>query len=200
MASADRHAPANGPASESRAAAGAGPGTLVLALPTIAAAIADEIARAATPGPDPVGNRADPAVAPPPDGPLRVLRIQLKPEELGTVTVELRLANGQLETHLRASRPETATLLHRDAAILTDLLKQANYQATVTVGPARPADAGGFSGGAPPQGQPNFTDGGARPGTGENRQRRAAHPSATGRHDGERMDETVRPRDGGVYL
>jgi chemotaxis protein MotD len=135
-----------------------------------------------------------------PDGPLRVLRIQLRPEELGTVTVELRLANGQLETHLRASRPETAAILHKDAAILTDLLKQAHYRAEVIVGPARPAEAGNSAGGSPSQGQPSFADGGARPGQGGDRQRQAAQrPAAIGR-EGERADETVRPRDGGVYL
>ena len=129
-----------------------------------------------------------------------MLRIQLRPEELGTVTVELRLANGQLETHLRASRPETAAILHKDAAILTDLLKQAHYRAEVIVGQTRPAEAGGSAGGSPSQGQPSFTDGGARPGQGGDRQRQAAQrPAAIGR-EGERADETVRPRDGGVYL
>ena len=97
------------------------------AFATIAAAIRDAVDQAA----DATSESripADPSVRSAPDGPLRTLRIQLRPEDLGTVTVELRLTNGQLETHLRASRPETAALLHRDTAILTDLLKQANYQ------------------------------------------------------------------------
>ncbi len=55
---------------------------------------------------------------------MRTLKIQLRPDELGVVTVEMRLSNGQLETHLRASQPETAALLHKDTAILTDLLNQ----------------------------------------------------------------------------
>ncbi|MHB2207568.1 flagellar hook-length control protein FliK [Methylobacterium sp. CM6257] len=175
-------------------------GLPAITLPTIAAAIEDEIARASASGPDPAGNHADPVVRAAPDGPMRVLRIQLRPEELGTVTVELRLANGQLETHLRASRPETAALLHRDAALLTDLLKQANYQAEVTVGQARPADAGGSPGGTPSQGQPSFANGGARPDHEGNRERQAQHRPAGGNREGERMDETVRPRDGGIYL
>ncbi|MCJ2134135.1 flagellar hook-length control protein FliK, partial [Methylobacterium sp. J-026] len=168
------------------------------ALPTIAAAIKDEIDRAAATDSAP-RVQADPAVRTGPDGPVRVLRIQLRPEDLGTVTVELRLTNGQLETHLRASQPETAALLHRDAAILTDLLKQANYQAEVTVAQARPAEAGGFSGNAPAQGQPGFS-GGARPGQGGDRQRQADQGPAAGRREGERGDDTIRPRDGGVYL
>ncbi|SDN41311.1 hook-length control protein FliK [Methylobacterium phyllostachyos] len=169
-------------------------------LPTIAAAIRDEIDRAAASEPAARASQTDPAVPAAPDGPLRVLRIQLRPDDLGTVTVELRLANGQLETHLRASQAETAALLHRDAAILTDLLKQANYQPEVTVSQARASDSGGFSGNAPSQGQPGFSDGGARPGQGGDRQRQADRSPAAGRREGERGDETIRPRDSGVYL
>ncbi|MBL7406113.1 flagellar hook-length control protein FliK, partial [Escherichia coli] len=87
--------------------------------PTIAAAIKEEIERAAAAGPE--GRvSADLAIPAAPDGPLRVLKIQLRPENLGIVTVELRLTDGQLETHLRASRPETAAMLHRDSAILAE--------------------------------------------------------------------------------
>ncbi len=175
------------------------PGLPAGALTTLAAAVKDELRRVAEAGPA-ARVQADPAAAATPDGPLRVLRIQLKPEDLGTVTVELRLTNGQLETHLRASRPETAALLHRDTAILTDLLRQANYQAEVTVGQARPSDGGGSSGGSSAQGQASFSQGGARPGPGGDRQRQAEQPLAPGRRDGERTDETVRPRDSGVYL
>lgn len=170
-----------------------------IAAATIAAAIRDEVNRVAEAAPG-ARVQADPSAGGAPGGPLRTLRIQLRPEDLGIVTVELRLTNGQLETHLRASRPETAALLHRDAAILTDLLKQAHYQAEVTVGQARPGDGGGSSGGSPSQGQPSFSEGGARPGQGGERQRQAERPQAGGRREGERTDETVRPRDGGVSL
>ena len=181
--------------------AGAVPGLPAGTLPTIAASIRDELDRAAGTEAAARTSQADQAAQTAPDGPLRVLRIQLKPEDLGTVTVELRLVNGQLETHLRASQPETAALLHRDAAILGDLLKQANYQAQVTVSEARPSDSGGFSGNAPSQqGQSGFSEGGARPGQGGDRQRQAEQGPAAGRREGERGDETTRPRDGGVYL
>ncbi|MBE7248646.1 MAG: flagellar hook-length control protein FliK [Actinomycetospora chiangmaiensis] len=179
--------------------AGAIPALPTGSLTTIAAAIKDEIDRVGEPAPTSRA-QADPGSKAAPDGPLRLLRIQLRPEELGTVMVELRLANGQLETHLRASRPETAALLHRDAAILTDLLKQAHYRAEVTVGQARPSDGGGFSGGSPAQGQQPSSEGGARPGQGGERQRQAAQQQTAGRRDGERTDEAVRPRDSGVYL
>ena len=96
-------------------------------------------------------------------------------------------------------------VLQRDAAMLTDLLKQAHYQAEVTVGQARPTDAGGFSGGSPSQGQSAFADGGARPGQGGGRQaddgqrQPEQRPGGAGR-EGARRDETVRSRDGSVYL
>lgn len=199
LAAVGRRAQEGGPVPGGRDGAQVEPGLPAIALPTIAAAIREEIDRAGAADPQ-TRVDADPAVRGTPDGPLRVLRIQLRPEELGTVTVELRLANGQLETHLRASRPETAAILHKDAAILTDLLKQAHYRAEVIVGQTRPAEAGSSAGGSPSQGQPSFTDGGARPGQGGDRQRQAAQrPAAIGR-EGERADETVRPRDGGVYL
>ena len=204
LASTGRQGPPSGPVQGAGNGSGSDPGQPAAALPTIAAAIKEEIERAAAAGPE--GRvSADPAIPAAPDGPLRVLKIQLRPENLGIVTVELRLTDGQLETHLRASRPETAAMLHRDSAILAELLKQAHYRAEITVGPVRPTDAGSSAGGSSSQGQPAFTDGGARPGHGEDGQRqaerqRAEQRPAISRRDGERTDETVRPRDGGVYL
>ncbi|MBN4095214.1 MULTISPECIES: flagellar hook-length control protein FliK [Methylobacterium] len=182
---------------------GTEPARLAAVLPTIAAAITEEIERATAAGPERrVG--ADPAIPAAQDGPLRVLKIQLRPESLGIVTVELRLVDGQLETHLRAARPETAAMLQRDSAILTELLKHAHYRPEIIVEPVRPGDAGFSAGGSPSQGQSGLTDGGARPGHGGDGQRqadqRAAQRPTLGRRDGERTDETVRPRDGGVYL
>ncbi|MGU3545917.1 flagellar hook-length control protein FliK [Methylobacterium sp. A52T] len=182
---------------------GTEPTRLAAVLPTIAAAITEEIERATAAGPERrVG--ADPAILAAQDGPLRVLKIQLRPESLGIVTVELRLVDGQLETHLRAARPETAAMLQRDSAILTELLKQAHYRPEIIVEPVRPGDAGFSAGGSPSQGQSGLTDGGARPDHGGDGQRQADQHAAQrptiGRRDGERTDETVRPRDGGVYL
>jgi chemotaxis protein MotD len=177
--------------------------SLGISLPTIASAITAEIERASRAAPREQGAAAAGAVPGnplAPDGPLRVLRIQLRPEELGTVTVELRLTNGQLETHLRAARPETAALLHKDAAILTDLLRQAHAQAEVVVGPVQSSEAGTGSGGSTPQGQSAFAGGGTRPDQGGDRQRQAAQRQTAGRREGERADEAVRPRDGGIYL
>ncbi|WP_331300520.1 flagellar hook-length control protein FliK [Methylobacterium oryzae] len=199
LAATGRQGPAGDPVQGGSYGSGTGPGQLAPALPTIAAAIKDGIERAAAAEPE-LRVSADPAIPTAPDGPLRVLKIQLRPEDLGTVTVELRLTNGQLETHLRASRPETAAMLQRDSAILTDLLKQAHYRPEITVGPVRPGDAGPSAGGSQSQGQSAFTDGGPRSGHGGGGQRQAEQRPAINGRDVERMDETVRPRDGGVYL
>ncbi len=169
-------------------------------LPLIATAIKDEIDRATA-----AQSRIQPDPAAPgiPGGPMRTLKIQLRPDELGVVTVEMRLSNGQLETHLRASQPETAALLHKDTAILTDLLNQGGYKADVIVGQARPTETGtgSGSGGSQQQASASFTDGGARPGNEGARQRQEEQRQATGnRREGERTDEAVRPRDSGVYL
>ena len=169
-------------------------------LPLIATAIKDELDRATA-----AQSRIQPDPAAPgiPGGPMRTLKIQLRPDELGVVTVEMRLSNGQLETHLRASQPETAALLHKDTAILTDLLNQGGYKADVIVGQARPTETGtgSGSGGSQQQASPSFTDGGARPGNEGARQRQEEQRQATGnRREGERTDEAVRPRDSGVYL
>lgn len=116
---------------------------------------------------------------------MRTLKIQLRPDEVGVITVEMRLSNGQLATHLRASQPETAALLHKDTAILTDLLSQGGYKADVIVGQARPTDTGTESGGSQQHASPSFTDGGARPGNEGARQRqeeqRPSHQQQTRR-------------------
>ncbi len=55
-------------------------------------------------------------------GPVRLLDIQLSPDDLGTVNVRMRLSNNGLEIRLRASNPETAKMLERDQSALLDLL------------------------------------------------------------------------------
>lgn len=55
-------------------------------------------------------------------GPVRLLQIQLKPDDLGTVNVRMRLSGNGLEIQLRASNPETARMLERDRDALANLL------------------------------------------------------------------------------
>jgi len=62
-------------------------------------------------------------------GPVRVLEIALSPEDLGRVTVRLRLTDAGLEVRLRASNPETARMLEQDHAALGTLLRSAGVEA-----------------------------------------------------------------------
>ncbi|OYX14883.1 MAG: hypothetical protein B7Z15_02435 [Rhizobiales bacterium 32-66-8] len=69
-----------------------------------------------------------------PGGPVRVLEIALSPEDLGRVTVRLRLTDAGLEVRLRASNPETARMLEQDQAALGALLRSAGVEAdTITI-------------------------------------------------------------------
>ncbi|HQS49404.1 MAG: hypothetical protein B7Y12_15960 [Rhizobiales bacterium 24-66-13] len=61
-------------------------------------------------------------------GPVRVLEIQLHPDDLGTVNVRMRLTPQGLEVRLRASNPDTARMLEQDRAALGEILRSAGYQ------------------------------------------------------------------------
>lgn len=94
----------------------------------VANAIQDEADRVAVAhGPS---EAAAPAVA---EGVLRVLKIELRPADLGLVTVEMRLKDGRLEASLRASRPETADYLRDSSSAITDLLSRAGYRAELAI-------------------------------------------------------------------
>ncbi|WP_139163693.1 flagellar hook-length control protein FliK [Afifella marina] len=62
------------------------------------------------------------------NSPARLLRIQLQPESLGTVQVELRMRQGELSVTLKASRPETARMLEEDSHKLSEILKAAGQE------------------------------------------------------------------------
>ena len=139
-----------------------------------------------------------------PEGPLRLLTIQLQPAELGTVTVRMRLQEGRLEVGMETGRHDTAELLRRDGGALSDLLRGAGYQADLVAIRAGGAD---MAGGQPsqqgsgqgaqaqsqPQGQSGrgpmaFTDGGQGGG--------GSQPGSSNRRDAPRA-ETARSREGG---
>ncbi len=139
-----------------------------------------------------------------PEGPLRLLTIQLQPADLGTVTVRMRLQEGRLEVGMETGRHDTAELLRRDGGALSDLLRGAGYQADLVAIRASSAD---MAGGQPsqqgsgqgaqaqsqPQGQSGrgqmaFTDGGQGGG--------GSQPGSSDRRDAPRA-ETARSREGG---
>jgi hypothetical protein len=68
---------------------------------------------------------------------LRVLRIALRPVELGDVELTLRRSGEELRVHIAVSRPSTAERLQRDLTVLTDrvgdLLSGSSQQAVTIV-------------------------------------------------------------------
>ncbi|MFD2251545.1 chemotaxis protein MotD [Pseudochelatococcus lubricantis] len=89
-----------------------------------------------------------PAPAPAPaaqgvGGPVRILRLQLQPEELGLVTARLRIVGGALELRLTAERQQSVEILRRDSEGLLEALRRAGYKPEIAaIDFARPQPAG----------------------------------------------------------
>jgi chemotaxis protein MotD len=64
-------------------------------------------------------------------GVLRVLDLQLKPAELGLVTIRMRLAGDSIEMEIQAQSEDTAELLRNDAEKLSSLLRVSGYRPDV---------------------------------------------------------------------
>ncbi|MTH98286.1 flagellar hook-length control protein FliK [Roseibium sp. RKSG952] len=63
------------------------------------------------------------------EGPvLKTLEIQLKPIELGTVKVSLKMIGDQVEVTLKASNPQTVELLKSDRQLLDQMLRATGYK------------------------------------------------------------------------
>lgn len=108
-------------------------------------------------------------------GPVRILRLQLQPEELGLVTARLRIVGGVLELRLTADRQQSVEALQRDRDGLIESLRQAGYKAEIaSIEFSRPpaahqAMASGGSGQGQPSGQgsPNGQASGSGSGSGQ---------------------------------
>jgi flagellar hook-length control protein FliK len=88
-------------------------------------------------------------------GVLRVLDLQLKPAELGLVTIRMRLAGDSIEMEIQAQNEETAELLRNDAEKLSSLLRVSGYRPDVIniqSSEAASHDRSSFQ--RPPQGTP----------------------------------------------
>ncbi|MDR6869110.1 hypothetical protein J2Y55_000103 [Bosea sp. BE125] len=59
--------------------------------------------------------------------PTKILHIELRPVELGSITVKLRLSQGGMEIRLEASRAETAQMLANDKDALREVIKASGY-------------------------------------------------------------------------
>jgi hypothetical protein len=56
-----------------------------------------------------------------------ILRLRLEPEDLGGVTVKMRLAGARLDLQVEAEQPETARLIDKDRDLLAGKLQSAGY-------------------------------------------------------------------------
>lgn len=66
--------------------------------------------------------------------PTKLLHLELRPVELGTITIKMRLSQGGMEMRIEASRAETATMLSQDKEALREVIRASGYSAdAVTV-------------------------------------------------------------------
>jgi len=140
-------------------------------------------------------------------GVLRVLDLQLKPAELGLVTIRMRLAGDSIEMEIQAQNDETADLLRHDAEKLSNLLRASGYRPdviTIQSTEASSHDRASFQ--RPPQGnqtQGQSFDQGAGAGQG-NSPRHQDNRHAGGRldlpKDGKDASSPGSSRTGGIYL
>lgn len=140
-------------------------------------------------------------------GVLRVLNLQLKPAELGLVTIKMRLSGDNLEMEIQAETEETAELLRNDAEKLSNLLRGSGYRPDVIniqSAEASSHDRSLFNRsqqGTQAQGQ-SFQQGAAG-GQGESSRHREGQYQGTGskiHHDTKEDPAAGGGRSGGIYL
>jgi hypothetical protein len=61
------------------------------------------------------------------DTPTKLLHIELKPVELGTIVVKLRLSHAGMEMRIETSRAETAAMLGKDTHALREVIRASGY-------------------------------------------------------------------------
>jgi len=140
-------------------------------------------------------------------GVLRVLDLQLKPAELGLLTIRMRLAGDSIEMEIQAQNEDTAELLRNDAEKLSNLLRGSGYrpdviniQSTETASHDR-ASFHRPQQGAPTQGQ-SF-DQGAAAGHGSSSRQQGQHNERSGREayqDRSEGSPSGGSATGGIYL
>jgi hypothetical protein len=78
------------------------------------------------------------------DGVLKVLHIELKPQNLGSVSVRMSLKDDVISLHMETSRHETTAAIEKERSALTSALKSAGYVVDeITTQTADPTRASG---------------------------------------------------------
>lgn len=61
--------------------------------------------------------------------PTKLLHLELRPVELGTITVKMRLSQNGMEMRIETSRAETAAMLNQDKEALREIIRASGYSA-----------------------------------------------------------------------
>jgi len=167
-------------------------------------ATAHELQQAASATPASRVGAENAAAAPP----VRVLSINLHPEELGSVTVRMSMVAGSLDVQIDAEMPDTAQMLRTDTDQISDMLRSAGIQVDgITVRAASPdfvSTSGGSTGSFFDQKPQSQSGGASSDGRGAGGQRRGDDPSqSSGRAANFGQDDesrTQRGRGTGLYV
>jgi hypothetical protein len=134
---------------------------------------------------------------------VQILHLQLEPENLGKVTVKMRLTGPKLELQVEAERPETGRLIGNDKDLLSSKLQSAGYAIDTLV--IRTADLP-----APPPGLAAGTGAGQEQYGGHTNQGPTAHDRSSMRDDNSpsrpileddaKDTHRIRATDGELYL
>jgi chemotaxis protein MotD len=140
-------------------------------------------------------------------GVLRVLDLQLKPAELGLVTIRMRLSGDSIEMEIQAQHEDTAKLLRNDADKLSSLLRVSGYRPDViNIQSADSASHDRSSFNRPQQGsmaQGQSFDQGAAAGQGHSSRHQGDRYGSSGREihpDGSEGSASGGSGAGGIYL
>lgn len=138
--------------------------------------------------------------------PVRVLSINLHPEELGSVTVRMTLVRDALEVQIEAEHHSTARMLQSDSDALSDMLRNAGIQMDgVTVRAAAPdtVSASTGSGQSMLDAQGQGSSGGdtrGMGGSGGRQERQQGYDDRSSGRGGYENDTPQRAAAGGLYV
>lgn len=150
-------------------------------------------------------NAAGASAAQPLHAPVRVLNIDLHPQDLGSVTVRMSLVGDTLEVQIAAERGETAQMLRQDSDQITDMLRSAGLQVdglvvrTVAAEGSASNSASGQSSGQQ-QSPSNGAQADARASQGQRGERDAANPREQNNRGREDETRNQHAAGSGLYV
>jgi hypothetical protein len=132
------------------------------------------------------------------DGPLKILHLKLEPDNLGEVSIKMRLVGGALELHLEASRTETVEMLMKDKDLLNRLLRTSGYTPDVVTIQASSDSSSSSNQQTGGQQQSSTAQNGAQPDSRRNSEQNAAPHNSQSQET--QSDEAAPASDGNLYL